>query len=78
LPATESFEGAAGTASARHRLRVDISERQAALLRRNFAYDGTWRGQRYATKQVEAYAVEEGGDWLVITVMVKFFGQAGA
>jgi hypothetical protein len=24
-------------------------------------------------KQVEAYAVEEDGDWLVITVLVKYF-----
>jgi hypothetical protein len=43
--------------------------------RRNFAFDGTWRGYAYATKQVEAYAVEEGGDWLVITVVVKYFGS---
>jgi hypothetical protein len=37
-----------------------------------------WRGRRYATKQVEAYAVEDAGDWLVIAVLVKFFGQNGA
>lgn len=41
--------------------------------RRNFAFGGTWRGKAYATKQVEAYAVQEGGDWLVITVLVKYF-----
>ena len=46
--------------------------------RRNFPFGGTWRGRRYASKQVEAYAVEEAGDWLVITVLVKFFGQSGA
>ena len=40
--------------------------------RRNFAYNGVWRGKHYATKQVEAFAVEEDG-WLVITVMVRFF-----
>ena len=40
--------------------------------RRNFSFDGEWNGKRYATKQVEAYAVEENG-WLVITVVVKFF-----
>jgi hypothetical protein len=32
-------------------------------------------GRRYATKQVEAYAVEEDNVWLVITVVVKYFGQ---
>lgn len=40
--------------------------------RRNFPFDGEWNGKRYATKQIEAYAVEEDG-WLVITVIVKFF-----
>ncbi len=40
--------------------------------RRNFVFDGQWRGKYYATKQIEAFAVEEDG-WLVITVIVKFF-----
>lgn len=41
--------------------------------RRNFAYDGNWRGRAFGTKQVEAYAVEEAGDWLVITVIVRYY-----
>jgi hypothetical protein len=45
--------------------------------RRNFAIDGTWRGHAYATKQVEVYAVGEAGDWLVISVIVKYFGTRG-
>ena len=45
--------------------------------RRNFPFDGTWRGRTYATKQVEVYAVDEAGDWLVITVVVKYFGPRG-
>ena len=40
--------------------------------RRNFSFDGKWHGRTYATKQVEAYAVQENG-WLVITVLVKYF-----
>lgn len=40
--------------------------------RRNFAYHGTWHGHAYATKQVEAYVVQENG-WLVITVLVKYY-----
>jgi Domain of unknown function (DUF4258) len=40
---------------------------------RRFAFEGVWRGKRYATKQVEVVAVEEGGRWLVITVLVKYF-----
>ena len=39
--------------------------------RRSFPFGGTWRGRRYATKHVEAYAVEEHG-WLVITVIVRY------
>jgi hypothetical protein len=45
--------------------------------RRNFPFEGTWRGRTYATKQVEVYAVEAAGDWLVITVVVKYFGTRG-
>lgn len=41
--------------------------------RRNFPFAGEWYGRHYATKQVEAYAVKEGGDWLVITVVAKYF-----
>ena len=40
--------------------------------RRNFAFDGGWRGRHYATKQVEAYAVEEDG-WLVISFITRYF-----
>jgi hypothetical protein len=46
--------------------------------RRNFAFDGQWRGRRYSSKQVEAYAVKEGEGWLVITVVVRYFGREGA
>jgi hypothetical protein len=41
--------------------------------RRNFAYEGLWRGRRYATKQVEVFAIEEDARWVAITVIVKFF-----
>ncbi len=41
--------------------------------RRNFVFWQDWLGRRYATKQVEAYAVEEENGWLVVTVLVKYF-----
>jgi hypothetical protein len=41
--------------------------------RRNFTFGGIWRGRHYRTKQIEAFAVEEDGDWLVITVLVRYF-----
>jgi hypothetical protein len=59
------------------RLKVESGECFAAKygrtgFRRNFPFNREWAGKRYATKQLEAYAVEENG-WLVITVIVKFF-----
>ena len=59
------------------RLTVESGERFGAKygrigFRRNFPFNQEWAGKGYATKQVEAYAVEENG-WLIITVMVKFF-----
>ncbi|MCY4375556.1 MAG: DUF4258 domain-containing protein [Spirochaetaceae bacterium] len=41
--------------------------------RRNYAFGGAWRGRTYATKQVEAYAVQDDEDWTVITVITKFY-----
>lgn len=45
--------------------------------RRTFACDGRWRGRLYTAKQVEAYAIEEDDGWLVITAIVKYFGEKG-
>jgi hypothetical protein len=44
-----------------------------AGFRRNFAFDGEWHRRRYPTKQVEAFAVKEGVNWLVITVVARYF-----
>ena len=41
--------------------------------RRNFPFSSEWRGKYYRTKQVEAYAVREGPDWLVITIITRYF-----
>lgn len=41
--------------------------------RRNFQFDSLWRGRFYATKQVEVFAVQEGDDWLVITVVTGYY-----
>ena len=41
--------------------------------RRNFHFDGEWHGRHCATKQVEAYAVKERADWLIIMVIVRYF-----
>jgi len=41
--------------------------------RRNFPFNAVWREKYYRTKQIEAYAVKEDEDWLVITALVRFF-----
>lgn len=41
--------------------------------RRNFPFNQLWRGKHYGTKQVEVFAVEEMGAFLVITVIVRYF-----
>ena len=43
--------------------------------RQDSPFANVWRGRHYSTKQIEAYAVDEDGDWLVITVIVKYFGE---
>jgi hypothetical protein len=41
--------------------------------RRNYPFNGIWRGRHLLVKQVEAYAVKEGGDWIVVTVITRYF-----
>jgi hypothetical protein len=41
--------------------------------RRNFPFTGEWRGKPYRAKQIEAYAVQEQGNWLVLTVLTRYF-----
>lgn len=41
--------------------------------RRNFVFEAVWRGRRYHIKQIEVFATCEDGDWLVISVIVKYF-----
>jgi hypothetical protein len=40
---------------------------------RDFAFEGLSRGRRYHMKQVEVIATSEDGNWLVISVIVKYF-----
>jgi hypothetical protein len=41
--------------------------------RRNFTFDGLWRGRCYRMKQVEVFAIWEDEDWLVISLIAKYF-----
>ena len=57
---------------------VEMGERFPAKydrmgFRRNFSFEGVWRGRHYSTKQVEVFAVQEDIGWLVITVITRYF-----
>jgi len=41
--------------------------------RRNFLFANYFRGKHYYTKQMEVFAVKEEQNWLVITVITRFF-----
>jgi hypothetical protein len=41
--------------------------------RRNFLFDSEWRGKYYTTKQVEVYAIREDTDWVIITIITRYF-----
>ena len=71
---------AGGAAEAEVVATVERGERFAAKFgrvgfRRNFPFEGVWRGRQYATQSIEAYAVQELDTWLVITVAVKYVGE---
>ena len=44
-----------------------------AGFRRNFVFEKNWRNKYYKNKQVEVYAVKENDDWLVISVLTRYF-----
>ncbi len=41
--------------------------------RKNFIFNGLWRGRSFNIKQVEAVTVNENNDIIVITVIAKYF-----
>ena len=41
--------------------------------RRNFPFNNMWRGKYFENKQIEVYALSEGDDWLVISLITRYF-----
>ncbi len=41
--------------------------------RKTIIYNDIWQGKLYYGKQIECYAVQEQEDWLVISLLVKYF-----
>ena len=67
-----------GATEAEVKATVETGERFPAKFgrtgfRRNFACEGTWRGRHFANKQIEVFGVQEGEDWLVITVITRYY-----
>jgi len=44
--------------------------------RKEFLFEDCWKGEFFRTKQLEVFGVEEGEDFLVITVVVKYFQES--
>ena len=43
--------------------------------RKNFAYDQSWKGKMYSTKQVKPIVTEESDRLVIVTVYVYYFGE---
>ena len=41
--------------------------------RKSFHFESTWQGNFYITKEVEAVVIAEGEDWLVITIVTRYY-----
>jgi len=76
-PHAQERIGERGAAADEVRATVEQGERFPAKFgrtgfRRNYTFNAEWHGRWYGTKQVEVYAVQEGSNWLVITVITRF------
>lgn len=41
--------------------------------RKTVIYNNMWNGKHYYARQIECFAVHEKEDWLVISLLVKYF-----
>ena len=41
--------------------------------RKTILYNDIWQGKHYYVRQIECYAVKEQEDWIVISLLVKYF-----
>lgn len=67
-----------GTDENEVRLTVEYGEQFPAKygrtgFRRNFPFCKQWHGRYFDLKQVEVFAVQEYGDWMVISVITRYF-----
>lgn len=52
---------------------VEPSRLRRVMYRKNFQFNGVWRGKRYAVKQVVPIVIEESEKLVVVTVYTFYF-----
>lgn len=52
---------------------VEPARKGRKTYRKNFQFDGLWRGRQYKIKQVAPIVAEEGDKLVVVTVFVLYF-----
>ena len=52
---------------------LEPARKGRAMFRKNFAFNGQWRGKHYAVKQVAPVVMEEPDKLVVVTVYVYCF-----
>ena len=51
----------------------ELARKGRVMFRKNFTFNGWWRGRRYAVKQVAPVVAEEANKFVVVTVYVYYF-----
>lgn len=66
--------------ASRHEVRTAIREGEASdalhertEFRYTFAFEDVWNGTYYDHKEVIVYAADDGGDWIVVTVITRYY-----
>ncbi len=64
----------------RHEVRQTVREGASSparegrtKFRHTFDFQGEWRGARYEHKELSVFAVREGGNWIIVTVITRYF-----
>lgn len=65
--------------ASRHEVRETIREGESfdarhgrTAFRRTFLFEGEWNGTYYENKELTVYAADDGGDWIVVTVISRY------
>ncbi|TET28297.1 DUF4258 domain-containing protein [Candidatus Aerophobetes bacterium] len=52
---------------------AELTRSRRVMYRKNFQFNGVWRGKRYAVKQVVPIVIEESEKLVVVTVYTFYF-----